>query len=401
MPTPKENLNIPKDNKVILSLDGGGMRGILTLQLLKKLEQVAGAPCYEWCDLIAGTSTGAIITGLILKGKTAIEIEKLYMQLVTQVFTKRNMLSDRFLNPPKFDKSNYRTLLKKIVGDDTLEQACNKNQKKLDVLITSKDMAAGEETFFTCFQNNGVYKGTYKDVLLRAVMEATMSAPTYFVPYERFIDGGTTTFNNPVGAAVLEALCYSGKKNYQADKLTVFSFGTGTSLRFIAPDETRDPKGIDIKFWLNYVMDETGKDASEMQVDMLRSGLIKGVDFRRYQISLDETSLGKIPDKDITQLNHTQADRLRQLTNKELGCIDMADVTKFSLLQIIGEAMAEYVCPPSEQDLALAQQTGNWFRKDLLAPNKNRGDLVTSFGDTAQIARNLKSIVWVDKQATE
>ena len=120
MPTPKENLNIPKDNKVILSLDGGGMRGILTLQLLKKLEQVAGAPCYEWCDLIAGTSTGAIITGLILKGKTAIEIEKLYMQLVTQVFTKRNMLSDRFLNPPKFDKSNYRTLLKKIVGDDTL-----------------------------------------------------------------------------------------------------------------------------------------------------------------------------------------------------------------------------------------------------------------------------------------
>ena len=63
--------------------------------------------------------------------------------------------------------------------------------------------------------------------------------------------------------------------------------------------------------------------------------------------------------------------------------------------------MAEYVCPPSEQDLALAKQTGNWFRKDLLAPNKNRGDLVTSFGDTAQIAKNLKSIVWVDKQATE
>ncbi len=399
MPTPKQNLNIPESNKVILSLDGGGMRGILTLQLLKKLEQVAGAPCYKWCDLIAGTSTGAIITGLILKGKTALEIEKLYMQLVTQVFTKRNILSDRFLNPPKFDKSNYRKLLKQIVDDDTLAQACANTN--LDVMITSKDMTAGEETFFTCFRENGAHIGTYKDVLLRAVMEATMSAPTYFIPFERFIDGGTTTFNNPVGAAVLEALCYSGKNSYQADKLTIFSFGTGTSLRFIAPTETHDPKGLDIKFWLNYVMDETGKDASEMQVDMLRSGLIKNLDFRRYQISLDETSLGKIPDKDITQLYHTQANKLRQLTNKELGSIDMADVTKFSLMQIIGEAMAEYICPPAEQNLHTVQQTANWFRKDLLAPNKKRGDLVTAFGDTQQIATNLSSVAWINKQATE
>jgi len=399
MPTPKQNLGIPENNKVIISLDGGGMRGILTLQLLKKLEEVAGAPCHQWCDMIAGTSTGAIITGLIVKRKSAKEIEDLYMQLVTQVFTKRNFLADRFLDPPKFDKKKYRNLLKQIVGDVTLAQACS-DTRPLDMLITSKDMAAGEETFFTCFSNGGNFTGTYKDVLLRAIMEATMSAPTYFLPFERFIDGGTTTFNNPAGAAVLEALCYSGKDKYKADALTVFSFGTGTSLRFIKPEDTRNPKGPDIKFWLNYVMDETGKDASDMQTDMLRSKLIPNLDFRRYQISLDETSLNKIPDKDITQIYHTQAKSLRQLKNDELAAIDMADVSKFGLMKVIGEAMAEYICPPSENGKEIDQQNGNWYRKDLVIPKTSRGELVTAFGDTAEIAKQLSSVAWVDAQHT-
>ena len=67
-----QNLNVDQNHRIILSLDGGGVRGILTLQLLKKLEEVAGAPCYEFCDLVAGTSTGAIIAGLIAFGKTAL-----------------------------------------------------------------------------------------------------------------------------------------------------------------------------------------------------------------------------------------------------------------------------------------------------------------------------------------
>jgi len=395
----KQNLGIPKNNRIIISLDGGGMRGILTLQLLKKLEEVAGAPCYQWCDMVAGTSTGAIIAGLMLKRKSAAEIESLYMQLVSQVFTKRNFLADRFLNPPKFDKKNYRRLLRQIVGDVTLQQVCQ-DQHALDMLITSKDMAAGEETFFTCFNKEGSFIGTYKDVLLRAVMEATMSAPTYFLPFQRFIDGGTTTFNNPAGAAVLEAVCYSGKDKYKADALTVFSFGTGTSLRFIKPEDTRDPKGIDIKFWLNYVMDETGKDASEMQTDMLRSKLMPNLDFRRYQISLDETSLSKIPDKDISQIYITQANSLHQLKNDELAAIDMADVSKFGLMKVIGEAMAEYICPPAENGKPADQQKGNWYKKDLVIPNTSRDELVTAFGDIPQIAKQLSSVTWVDAQPT-
>src|ERR1700740_2408211 len=92
-----DKLKIDHDKRTILCLDGGGMRGILTIQLLKKLEEVAGIPCHELFDMVSGTSTGAIIAGLITMGFTAAEIEKKYEDLVTRVFDKR-FLGSRYLN---------------------------------------------------------------------------------------------------------------------------------------------------------------------------------------------------------------------------------------------------------------------------------------------------------------
>ena len=392
------NFGIPADDKIILSIDGGGMRGILTIQLLKKLETVAGSPCYEWCDMVAGTSTGGIIAALILKKKSAIEIEELYVKLVSRVFTRRNILANRFYNPPAFDKKNYRNLLKEIIGESTIQEVCA--ETGVDCLITAKDMTAGEETFFTCVNNGGNFIGTYKTVLLRGVMEATMSAPTYFTPFERFIDGGTTTYNNPALAAVLEALEYTGQGKYNSDQLTVFSFGTGTSLQFIASDDTQEPKGIDALFWLNYVMSETGKDASEMQIDLLRSGLIKGLKLRRYQISFDEESMAKLPNEKIAHIHALKADWLHTLKNRELADIDMADVSMFPLMIAIGDAMADFICPPNEVNLPIAEQKGNWFRSDFINNTTGRGILVTARGDIPTIKSNLENKSWIEKQPT-
>src|ERR1700757_473457 len=115
-----QKLQIDPQHRTILSLDGGGMRGILTIQLLKKLEEVVGIPCHQLFDMVAGTSTGGIIAGLIATGHTAVEIEKMYEDLVTQVFDKR-ALGNRFVNPPAFTKGKYRPLLKDVVKDVTLE----------------------------------------------------------------------------------------------------------------------------------------------------------------------------------------------------------------------------------------------------------------------------------------
>ena len=312
-----ERLNIDMDNRAILSLDGGGMRGIMTIQLLKKMEEIAGIPCYEIFDMVAGTSTGAIIAGLIVMGNTASDIEKKYEELVTKVFEKR-FLGSRFINPPRFSKKTYRRLLKeitdKIKKDLTLEQACALHDT--DLMITAQDLSAAEETFFSCFKqsrpeletdeargtekNTTSYYGTYKQVLLRAVMEATMSAPTYFYPLERFVDGGTTTYNNPSMAAFIEAVSYSTPhkdaawSSYKPGKITMYSFGTGISRQFINPDKTIDLPGFDIKFWLNWIMTQTGQDASAMQVNTLRSPMMSSmIKFRRFQISLDASAIQK------------------------------------------------------------------------------------------------------------
>src|SRR5882724_4290594 len=134
-----DNLKIEYSRRVILSLDGGGMRGILTIQLLKKLEEIAGIPCCQLFDMVAGTSTGGIIAGLITTGHKAAEIETMYENLVTQVFDKR-FLGNRFVNPPDFTKEKYRGLLKGIIKDVSIQQACAAND--IDLMITAQDMSA-------------------------------------------------------------------------------------------------------------------------------------------------------------------------------------------------------------------------------------------------------------------
>lgn len=217
------------------------------------------------------------------------------------------------------------------------------------------------------------------------LLESTMSAPTYFNPFERFIDGGTTTYNNPSMAAVMEAVCYDGRGKYDIDKLTVFSFGTGTALRFIN-NNIKLPMP-EVKFWLDYVMDESSKDASEMQVDMMRSGLLgKGFQFRRYQVSFTEQIItGKLNIK---------------VNSKDLK-IDMANTKQFDLMKRIGEATADYICPKEENHIDVSLRKGNWFQSDFVDPiHKTRGALVSRQGGnyTDEVLKNLRTAHWIDGQ---
>jgi hypothetical protein len=382
-------LHIDPEHRLILSLDGGGMRGILTVQLLKQLEMVAGIPCYALFDMVAGTSTGAIIAGLIVTKHNALQIEQLYENLVTKVF-HRKTFGSRFINPPQFQKDEYRKLLAGLIEDITIQEACQ--QTDMDLMITAVDMAASEETFFSCFkQPDNSWYGTYKDVLLRAVMETTMSAPTYFHPLERFVDGGTTTYNNPSLAAFMEAVSYSCpdkdqcEKTYPLSKITMFSFGTGISRPFIKASQTINPKGIDLKFWLDWLMTQTGQDASAMQMDTFRSPVIRGtIELRRFQISLDPTSIGKIPNSDALNEHIYYTKYLHDLDEHVLGNIDMADITHFDLMRVIGQSMAKYI-----------MDDGGGFTKDL-ADGMGKDLLVSSFGDIYRIQKQLSSATWLD-----
>lgn len=378
-----KNLNIDAGHRIIISLDGGGIRGILTLQLLKKMEEIAGMQLYQFCDLFAGTSTGGIIAGLLASGHTAVQIEQLYINLVSKVFLKRGFLANRFLNPPAYDKKNYRQALRDVLGDATMKDICEKNN--VDLFITSKDMTDNEETFFNCFINDGT-KGTYQDALLRTVMEATMSAPTYFTPLERFVDGGTTTYNNPSLAALMEAVNYDGKGKYDLANITMFSFGTGKTVKSVSPEEGAHPKEIAAYFWLNFVMDESGQDASSMQNDLFRSGIFN-INFRRFQISFDSASIKKLPDTDITALDYTNANRLSELTDDDLK-VEMDDVSKFDLMRTIGAAVVDYI------------MIKNKFQRDLNDTPTHRDELVTAFWNVDTIKANVTNAAWINSEPT-
>jgi predicted acylesterase/phospholipase RssA len=376
-------LKINRRNRLLLSLDGGGIRGIMTLQMLKKLEQLAGLPCYELFDMVAGTSTGGIIAGLIASGKTAAQVETLYVELVREVFTKRGLLANRYANPPEYTKVKYREILKEILLDGTIQDACSKTGT--DILITSKDVAAGEETYFTCFEHKGNYTGTYKDILLRAALEATMSAPTYFTPLERFVDGGTTTYGNPVLAAVMEAVRYGPAGKYSTDKLTVFSFGTGCRPQFVPPEKVDNPNGIDALFWLQWLMTESSDDSSDMQTFLLRSRAFSDLDFRRFQISLDKESINKLPNRELGEKAGVEATWLWDLTDEDVANIPLDKVSLFPLMQIIGEAMVDFIAnaqnPPFSNDLVDA---------------KGKELLVSRRGDVDRIRTQLSDPQWLD-----
>ena len=400
MPDSRRNafkkLNIDLKDRVILALDGGGMRGILTIQLLKKLEEVSEIPCFELFDMVAGTSTGGIIAGLVTRGFNATEIEQLYDKLIKEVFHKRPV-GNRFLNPPQFSKKRYRELLKDIIGEKlSLQEACV--IKDLDLMITSRDMSAAEETFFTSFkQADGSYHGTYKEVLLRAVMESTMSAPTYFYPLERFVDGGVTTHNNPSLAAFIEAISYStprdedGKRKpsqYKLPNVTVYSFGTGATQRFIKPSQTLNPKGNDIKFWLDWLINETSEDASNVQENTFRSLMIvNSVRYKRYQMSLDPTAIRKLPNIKELDKNVYGSEWLWDLEEDSLSKIDLANLKHYELMKIIGRQMGEYICNKN--------YSNNWFREDLINANGN-DQLVTFSGDVTRIKTQMSSPEWLD-----
>jgi hypothetical protein len=381
-------LGIPSGHRALLSLDGGGVRGIMTIQLLKELERRAGVPCHQLFDMVAGTSTGGIIAGLIASGRTAEEIEDLYETFLTKVFVRRSVFANQFADPPKWTKQSYRKVLKEEIGDQTLRDACERSG--LDLLITAHDVAEGEETFFSYLRERPKERNTYGSVLLRAVMEATMSAPTYFSPLERFVDGGVTTFNNPVLAAILEAIQF-GSGGYSLNQLTVFSFGTGCRTELVHPEQVRNPPGPDTPFWLGWLMNEGGNDASDMQSDLLRANRLFGCDYRRFQISLDARAFAKLPNLSLEDVDATDAKSIAELTDKELSTVELDNVGFFPVMKVVGHAFVEFLTKHAEQvqKPVFGYDLVNEERKELL---------ITRDGDTARIAQQMSDPGWLDDQ---
>jgi patatin-like phospholipase/acyl hydrolase len=192
----------------ILSLSGGGYRGLITLMALEKLEVKYGK-LNEYFDLIAGTSAGGIIGACLSAGMRVSQIIDLWQQLGKEVF-KPNRLRGYF-------NAKYRIQDLERVVKYVLDGRLPKGKSRL-IVTTFDDVT---ETAVILKTHDNRYSLSLADFAI-----ATAAAPTYFAPYRvggfAFVDGGVYS-TNPSREALTEALMLGAKP----DEIYHISIGTG------------------------------------------------------------------------------------------------------------------------------------------------------------------------------
>lgn len=221
----------------ILSLDGGGIRGVMTATLLERLEK-AHPGFLSKVDLFAGTSTGGILALGLAAGLTPREIGQLYAESGTRVFA--DSVWDDIHDLGKLTGADYSNQpLKQAILDRIGEITLGDLPKR--VLISSFDLDNEPRTpgvlrtwkpkFFHNFPGND----SDADQELVDVALRTSAAPTYFPIYQGYIDGGVVA-NNPSMCALAQALnAEAGGQNLR--QVTLLSIGTGINSRFLTQQD--------------------------------------------------------------------------------------------------------------------------------------------------------------------
>lgn len=246
----------------ILSIDGGGVRGIVPAVLLAALERQTGRLTRESFDFVAGTSTGAVIAAGIAAGIPADEIVRLYAERSPQVFRRIPVVSTlrRIVTGTMYETRVLRRLIADELGHPA--NGWRVNDAPIDLLITAKRLSDGMPWYFVrdTPANSGL-AGTHR---LVDVVTASAAAPTYFRPWPlpgigELIDGGMGVAGNPVYQACVEAFEFTDA--YEPTSALVVSLGTGTLLR--------RPRPRWLWEWLNWLLAELLRSPAEQQTELV------------------------------------------------------------------------------------------------------------------------------------
>ena len=226
----------------LLSIDGGGVRGVVALEVLARIEQLlrdeSGDPelvLGDWFDYVGGTSTGAIIAGGVAMGLPVSRIQQLYRENMHSIFTRAGIFD---LVRARYDEEGIETVLRREFGEDrTLGSADLRCLLLLGLRNTSTGSPWPVSSNPSGRYNQG--PGSNLDLPLWQLVRASSAAPTFFVPEEVvvggrtfvFNDGAVTTLNNPALQLVLMATlpAYHLAWPTGRDELLLVSVGTGTS----------------------------------------------------------------------------------------------------------------------------------------------------------------------------
>jgi len=207
-----------RDLRRVLTIDGGGIKGVFPAAFLAEIEDRIGEPIYDYFDLIAGTSTGGILAIGLGLGLTAGELLQLYKEFGARIFQSRVVTSNlRQLLRAKYSLEPLREIVGKAFGGRLL------GHSRKRVLVPALDLAA-ERVYIYKTAHHPRLINDYKLPAIEVAL-ATVAAPTYFPIHltgdGAFIDGSLWA-RNPLALAVVEAI---GVLDWPREDVRVLSLG--------------------------------------------------------------------------------------------------------------------------------------------------------------------------------
>jgi predicted acylesterase/phospholipase RssA len=339
----------------ILSIDGGGIRGLIPAAILKSWEHTLGKPIAECFHMLSGTSTGGILaTGLATKTPAA-KLVDFYQSQGPSIFSN-TLGAVEVLLGNIYDAVPLEKALQDVFGTKNLSEV------PIDLLVTAYEMEARQPHFFKSWRARGLetLKPRDDDFPLVSLTRATSAAPTYFPPAHiknasghtfTMVDGGVFA-NNPAMCAYV-----AGRRLYpHAENFLIVSLGTGALTRPYTFDEV---SGWGIAGWAQPLLDVMFSgvaDTTTYQLDQLAPEVRQF----RFQSSLKNAS---------ESMDDVSTDNLKALIQAGEDTVKAQSKTMLALLDILKSPLESleslgYPLPPS----ALVPKTFSKPSKPLTHP---------------------------------
>lgn len=277
----------------ILSLDGGGFRGVISARILKEIEEKLkprNKKLHEYFDLVTGTSTGSLIAAGIAKGRSADELLNIYQENGQKIFPAHigKMRSVLKLTRGLFPVALYpHQGLEEVLSQDKILGDTKISEITKPVLLIPAYDTLNRRTVWFCSNNPKSNKYWYDNIELWKICICSASAPTFFPPYQLktpskkevdedkylerhlnnlgmeagkdypFVDGGIAV-NNPALIGIAHALLAPYKKEHpnqeqlKLNDIAVLSIGTGRPKK---PYSYQEVKGWGMFGWAQHLGD--------------------------------------------------------------------------------------------------------------------------------------------------
>lgn len=326
-----KNLFLPPKHelmKKILSIDGGGIRGIIPGMLLaaleRRLKRVSGNPdaaIVDYFDFFAGTSTGGILTCLLLCPDrqnpsrprfTAKEALDIYLNHGSDIFKAgffRRLISKFGLLSERYPATTLEHVLENYFGETKLSQLLK------PCIITAYNIELRKTHFFR--QQTAILRGDPRDFYLRDVCRATSAAPTYFSVAEIYsmsgtryplLDGGVFAPNPSMSALVEVTRAFNETK---INDISILSLGTGRSRKAYDYEHFKKSRAVSIGPALIDIMMSGAAESS----DFFLQQLYKSVGKEKHYIRIEPSSLHSISEE-LDAASHSNIEKLVALGDR-------------------------------------------------------------------------------------